>query len=156
MNVKLSAPQPLLAEHDLSSFTCGRPELDEWLKGRAMSNHNSGASRVLVTTDSAGRVYGYYALAAGAVAHVDATGNDRRNVPDPIPMVVFGRLARDANADHVGALNVLAAGHAAIACGAFQPSVRAGVCGGGTARSGCPAKQEPAEGVHSPVGIVVL
>lgn len=97
MNRKLSAPQPLLAEHDVASFSCGRLELDDWLKRRALINHNSGASRVFVTTDDAGRVYGYYALAAGAVAHVDATGNVRRNMPDPIPVVVLGRLARDIN-----------------------------------------------------------
>ncbi|MBB5457144.1 GNAT family N-acetyltransferase [Paraburkholderia sp. Cpub6] len=93
--------QPLLAEHDVASFSCGRLELDDRLKRRALINHNSGASRVFVTTDDTGRVYGYYALAdalaAGAVAHVDATGNLRRNMPDPIPVVVLGRLARDAN-----------------------------------------------------------
>ncbi|MGF6609475.1 putative GNAT family N-acyltransferase [Paraburkholderia sp. WSM4175] len=97
MNRKLSAPQPLLAEHDVASFSCGRLELDDWLKRRALINHNSGASRVLVTTDDTGRVYGYYALAAGAVAHVDATGNVLRNMPNPIPVVVLGRLARDVN-----------------------------------------------------------
>ncbi|WP_322042672.1 transposase [Paraburkholderia sp. J67] len=48
----------------------------------------------------------------------------------------------EANADHVGALNVLAAGHAVIACG-------------GMAQSGRPAKQEPAEGARAPVGIPV-
>ena len=49
----------------------------------------------------------------------------------------------EANADHVGALNVLAAGHAVIACG-------------GMAQSGHPTKQEPAEGACAPVGIPVL
>jgi hypothetical protein len=97
MSLKLSAPQPLTAEHDLASFSSGTQELDEWLKRRALTNHNSGASRVFVTVDDTGRVYGYYALAAGAVAHVEATGNVRRNMPDPIPVVVLGRLARDVN-----------------------------------------------------------
>ncbi|MBB5499049.1 GNAT family N-acetyltransferase [Paraburkholderia sp. MM5384-R2] len=97
MNRKLSAPQPLLAEHGVASFSCGRLELDDRLKRRALINRNCGASRVFVTTDDTGRVYGYYALAAGAVAHVDATGNLRRNMPDPIPVVVIGRLARDVN-----------------------------------------------------------
>jgi putative transposase len=49
----------------------------------------------------------------------------------------------EANADHVGALNVLAAGLAAIACG-------------GMAQSGRPMEQEPAEGACGPVGIPVL
>jgi putative transposase len=49
----------------------------------------------------------------------------------------------ESNADHVGALNVLAAGHAAIACG-------------GMAQLGHPVKQEPTEGARAPAGIPVL
>jgi hypothetical protein len=98
MTLKLSAPQPLSAEHEVGGFSCGKRELDDWLKRRALSNHESGASRVFVTADASGRVYGYYALAAGAVAHIDATGNVRRNMPDPVPVIVLGRLARDVNA----------------------------------------------------------
>jgi predicted GNAT family N-acyltransferase len=101
MNLKLSAPRPLLAEHDVAVFSCGKVELDDWLKRRALTNHESGATRVFVTTDASGRVYGYYALAAGAVAHTEATGNVRRNMPDPIPVVVLGRLARDVNAKSI-------------------------------------------------------
>jgi len=41
------------------------------------------------------RVVGYYALAVGAVAHVDAPGRVRRNMPDPVPVMVIGRLAID-------------------------------------------------------------
>jgi len=98
MSLQLSAPQPLLEAHDVSDFSCGNVELDDWLKKRALFNHASGASRVFVTTDTDDRVYGYYALAAGAVAHREATGNVRRNMPAPIPVVVLGRLARDINA----------------------------------------------------------
>lgn len=42
-----------------------------------------------------GRVVGYYALANGAVAHAGATGRTRRNMPDPMPVMVLGRLAVD-------------------------------------------------------------
>ena len=38
--------------------------------------------------------YGH-ALAAGAVAHRAATGRVRRNMPDPIPVMVLARLAVD-------------------------------------------------------------
>ncbi|MCC7346204.1 MAG: GNAT family N-acetyltransferase, partial [Variibacter sp.] len=41
------------------------------------------------------RVLGYYALASGALAAIDAPGALRRNMPDPIPMAVLGRLAVD-------------------------------------------------------------
>ena len=40
---------------------------------------------------------GYYALAAGGVAQATATGRVRRNMPDPVPVMVLGRLAVDRN-----------------------------------------------------------
>ncbi|CAM2157547.1 putative GNAT family N-acyltransferase [Pararobbsia alpina] len=98
MILTLSAPRPLAAEHDVSRFSCGKPELDEWLRRRAFANHQSGASRVFVSIDAGGRVFGYYALSAGAAARTHATGKIRRNMPDPIPVVVLGRLARDTEA----------------------------------------------------------
>ena len=39
------------------------------------------------------QVAGYYALAVGAVAHAHAPGRVRRNMPDPVPVMVVGRLA---------------------------------------------------------------
>jgi GNAT superfamily N-acetyltransferase len=42
-----------------------------------------------------GKVIGYYALATGAVALQAATGRARRNMPDPIPVMILGRLAID-------------------------------------------------------------
>jgi GNAT superfamily N-acetyltransferase len=40
-------------------------------------------------------VAGFYSLAAGAVAHELAAGKLRRNMPDPIPVLVLGRLGVD-------------------------------------------------------------
>lgn len=98
MSLQLSAPQPLTANHQLSQFACGEASLDEWLKRRALTNHLNGASRTFVVTDPAGQVFGYYALAAGAVAHQDATSAVRRNMPDPVPVMVLARLAVDQRA----------------------------------------------------------
>lgn len=95
MSLKLAAPQPLTAEHLLGDFSCGETVLDEWLKRRAMNNQATGASRTFVVVDGAHRVHGYYALAAGAVAHQLATSAVRRNMPDPVPVLVLGRLAVD-------------------------------------------------------------
>jgi predicted N-acetyltransferase YhbS len=39
---------------------------------------------------------GYYALAAGAVAHTEATSRAERNMPDPVPVILIGRLAIDS------------------------------------------------------------
>lgn len=95
MNCKLSAPQPLSSQHQLDGFACGETILDEWLKRRALSNQLSGASRTFVVVDEENRVRGFYAMAAGAVAHQAATGSIRRNMPDPVPVLVLGRLAVD-------------------------------------------------------------
>ena len=90
----LSAPEKLSEAHDLAQLVCGEPELDDWLKRRALSNEVSGASRTYVVCMGR-QVVGYYALAAGAVAHRDAPGQVRRNMPDPIPVMVIARLAID-------------------------------------------------------------
>lgn len=43
--------------------------------------------------DDEQNVIGYYALAAGAVSHEIAPGRVKRNMPDPVPVAVLGRLA---------------------------------------------------------------
>ena len=101
MSLLLSAPQPLVASHIISEFDCGEASLDDWLKRRALINQVSGASRTLVVTDQDNRVCGYYALAAGAVAHQLATGAVRRNMPDPIPVLILARLAVDHRAQGI-------------------------------------------------------
>lgn len=95
MSRGLSAPQPLTATHILEEFACGEASLDEWLRRRALANQLSGASRTFVVADQQGRVHGYYAMAAGAVSHQLATSGVRRNMPDPVPVMVLARLAID-------------------------------------------------------------
>lgn len=103
--MQLSPPQPLAASHRLDDFACGEAVLDDWLKRRAMANQTSWASRTFVVTDQDGRVYGYYAMAAGAVSHQLATSRVRRNMPDPVPVMVLARLAvdRSSQGQHLGA-----------------------------------------------------
>ena len=88
----LSAPEKLRPDHDLSEFECGEPSLDHWLRQRALQNEESGASRTYVVC-AGQQVVGYYALAVGAVAHTEAPGRVRRNMPDPVPVMIIGRLA---------------------------------------------------------------
>lgn len=101
MNLKLSPPQPLGATHLLDDFECGEPALDEWLKRRSMNNQVSGASRTFVVLDEENRVRGFYAMAAGAVFHQLATPSVRRNMPDPVPVMVLSRLAVDRRAQSI-------------------------------------------------------
>lgn len=88
----LSAPEPLTRHHQIAAFDSGVTSLDDWLKRRAVQNQESGASRTFVTCEEK-RVVGFYALASGAVAPVSAHGRFRRNMPDPVPVVVLARLA---------------------------------------------------------------
>lgn len=68
------------------------PDLNDWFEKRALANEKSGASRTYVVC-SAGKVVGYYALANGGVALAKAQGRVRRNMPDPLPVMIVGRLA---------------------------------------------------------------
>src|ERR1035438_6310111 len=92
---QITPPERLNANHDLTQFSCGEPSLDSWLRNRALPNEKSGASRTNVVC-AKGCVAGYYALAAGAVAHTEATSRVRRNMPDPAPVILIGRLAIDS------------------------------------------------------------
>jgi predicted N-acetyltransferase YhbS len=90
----LRPPVPITAEHDASLFSCRHDTLSQWLRRRALANASSGASRTYVVTEN-DRVVGYYALAAGSLDVASAPSRLRRNMPDPLPVVVLGRLAVD-------------------------------------------------------------
>jgi predicted N-acetyltransferase YhbS len=92
--VQIGFPAVLAEHHDLSRFDCGEPSLNEWLRKRAQENQASGASRTFVLCQGA-QVLAFYALAAGEVRVKDAPGRFRRKMPDPVPVVLLGRLAVD-------------------------------------------------------------
>jgi GNAT superfamily N-acetyltransferase len=91
---KIGPPEKLSSVHNVSGFDSGEPALDDWLRRRAVQNEASGASRTYVVCVGR-KVVGYYTLAAGAVAHAEAPGRLRRNMPDAVPVMVLGRLAVD-------------------------------------------------------------
>ncbi|HEY5721803.1 MAG TPA: GNAT family N-acetyltransferase [Allosphingosinicella sp.] len=96
--MKLSAPVPLSASHDVSDFDCGEPALNEWLKQRALKNE-SRFSRTYVVCDDE-RVVAYFCISAGAVEREAVPAKVRRNAPSAIPVSVIGRLA--VSKDHAG------------------------------------------------------
>lgn len=89
----LSGPTLLQAEHNVAAFTCGHETLTSWLVDRARGNHASGASKTYVVADDSRDVVGYYCLSAGAIELASAPGPIRRNQPNPIPVLLLGRLA---------------------------------------------------------------
>lgn len=91
---EIAGPRLLQADDETLAFDCGVDVLNTWLKRRALLNHLSGASRTYVAM-SGKRIAAYYCLSAGSIQHAAATGQIRRNMPEPIPVLVLGRLAVD-------------------------------------------------------------
>lgn len=133
----LSPPTPLAPDHELDAFNSGVEPLDHWLRRLARHNEAEGGSRTFVVCTGR-RVVGYYSLAAGSVISGTATGRVRRNMPNPVPVVLLGRLAIDQAWQGRGlgsdmlrdaVLRVLAAGEAigvrAILVHAISPEAKA-------------------------------
>jgi GNAT superfamily N-acetyltransferase len=89
-----SSPRPIRDSDDILTFDSGEDDLDSYLRNRALTNHAEGASRCLVTCRDQ-RVVGFYALAAAAVERRSAPGRIRRNMPEPVPVILLSRLAID-------------------------------------------------------------
>jgi predicted N-acetyltransferase YhbS len=88
-------PTALTGSHEVSEFDCGNDALNDWLIKRAMKNQSSGASRTFVICQD-NQVVGYYALASGSVERMASPKSIARNMPEPIPVMVLGRLTIDA------------------------------------------------------------
>ena len=93
----LKPPCPINESHKLERFSCGFRSLDWWLKTKARRNENACASRTYVLCDQGDQVIGYYALATGSLSPEQAPRKVKRNMPNPIPVMVLGRLGIDEN-----------------------------------------------------------
>lgn len=96
MEIVTTAPELLAEAHSLQTFDCGNEVLNEWLRRRAMKNQFMNASRTFVIClEGTQRVVGYYSIATGSISHADVGRSLRQNMPDPIPVILLGRLAVD-------------------------------------------------------------
>lgn len=91
---KISKPELINASHQLDTFESGEDVLDAWLKHRALDNDHRGASKTFVVHENY-QVIAYYSLATGSIITDKTPGKIRRNMPNPnpIPVMVLGRLA---------------------------------------------------------------
>jgi hypothetical protein len=88
----VTSPEPL-SFHQVAEFISGEAVLDDWLKQRSLKNQATGAARTFVVCKKdTKQVAGFYSLATGSVNHTEATGNLRRNMPDPIPVIILAGL----------------------------------------------------------------
>jgi GNAT superfamily N-acetyltransferase len=90
----ISSPTPISQGHRLETFDCGVPSLNDWLRKQALRNERNGASRTYVSC-AGDLAVGYYCLSTGAVVRGASPKPMQRNMPDPIPVVILGRLAVD-------------------------------------------------------------
>lgn len=97
----LLPPCPITAAHNIDNFDCGEASLNDFLAKRALKNHLSGASRCFVLCEGE-NVIGYYSLCAGAISHESAPKAMRRNMPNPLPIILLGRLAIDKSRHNQG------------------------------------------------------
>jgi len=101
VTVRFTTPRPLASADDLDKFDCGEPDLNDWLRKRAWTNHTTGATRTFVTTPTAeDRVVGLYALAAAGVKKADVPSGIGKGQPSMIPVILLARLG--VNQDHQG------------------------------------------------------
>jgi len=96
-------PRPLTAQDNTSDFDCGVPELNKWLQERALRNQIAGDSRTYIVVDSeSSRIAGFYALSASSLERQKYTGRIARNAPNPIPVILLGRLGVNTFAQGLG------------------------------------------------------
>jgi hypothetical protein len=90
----ITPPTLLNASHDFSRFDCGNEALNDWLKVRALDSEGKTA-RTYVACDN-NSVIGYYCISSGAVERSELPKALRKHgLPNPIPIAIIGRLARD-------------------------------------------------------------
>lgn len=91
-------PVPITADHRLGEFDCGKAPLDEWLRAHALENEDKASRTYVVTAHTgrdAGAVVAYYTLAYGSVVRQEIPRKIRQGLPNPVPVMVLGRLAVD-------------------------------------------------------------
>ncbi len=87
----------LREDHDLSGFSCGAAEIDDWLHKRAWKTQQVGNANVYVFEHKSA-VLGFCAIATGGVEHAGAPRIVRENAPDPAPILLLARLGVDEKA----------------------------------------------------------
>ncbi len=93
--VKFSAEMDFNAEN----FSCGRPELDDFLKNQLAAQHSRGLLKayLLVTDDPVPEVLGYYTISGGSYTRSSMTRSFQKQAAPyrDTSCILIGRLAVD-------------------------------------------------------------
>jgi GNAT superfamily N-acetyltransferase len=90
-------------KHDRTTFACGAPELDRYIREHATQDVKRDVARVFVAVQAGSLVAGYYSLSAASFQRDDLPPEQMRRLPGyPVPAALLGRLAVDAAAKGKG------------------------------------------------------
>jgi GNAT superfamily N-acetyltransferase len=107
--------EPIAKKHDRSSFDCGEPALNEFLRRHARQSHDKGAAKTFLTiSNSDGKsILGFYSLAPASLEYARAPELVRKGLArHEVPVFRLGRLAvsRLVQGHGLGGQLILAAG----------------------------------------------
>ena len=92
----LNPPTLLTKSHEITSFNCGKPPLNDFLTRYSLQNQASGGARTYVLTRGE-RVVGYYSLAPGSIVPDDAPARVMKGQGRyPVPIILMARFAVDS------------------------------------------------------------
>ncbi len=104
-----------LGDHDRTSFSCGVPELDDYLRQQASQDARRKVAAPFVMVDQARRILGYYTLSSYGVRVAELPPDVAKNLPKYplIPATMLGRLAvsREHHGQKLGKLLLMDALH---------------------------------------------
>lgn len=85
--------EKLRRDHPLDGFSCGRPELDRFLKRFAFANQQAHASQTYLARFKT-EVIGFYSLVVGHISYDDAPERLTKGLAHhPVPIMLLARLA---------------------------------------------------------------
>src|SRR6266700_4905994 len=100
--MNLSSPAPIEQSHDTSSFDCGVPALNEYLRKYALLNQRNRSARTYVAMRGS-CVAGYYTLANGSVSRDELPVRMAQCLGRyPVPVTLLARLAVDTTEKGTG------------------------------------------------------
>ena len=97
--------EALTRHHDRSSFDCGTPALNEYLRRYSRQNHESGGAKCFVATpaDSPTQILGFYTLSPASLEFSRTPAVAKKGLGRyDVPVFRLGRLAVDNSVQGCG------------------------------------------------------
>ncbi|MDP4840244.1 MAG: GNAT family N-acetyltransferase, partial [Alphaproteobacteria bacterium] len=94
--------EKLTISHNVNSFDCGNPLLNDFLKKYALTNQKMRSSTTYIALEDE-KVVGYYSIASASVSYENAPKKVNRGLPQyDIPVLLLARLAIAVNKQGAG------------------------------------------------------